>query len=38
MYKHQDLVSNQTNMSMLHPLDVVGPGIKTFLQVTENVN
>ena len=32
------LVSNETNMSNFHPLEVVSRGSETQLQVGENVN
>ena len=41
MFKNQDvqiLVSNLTNTSNLHPLEVVGRGSATQLQVGENLN
>ena len=40
MFKQQDLqmVANLTNISHFHPLDVVGRGTETQLQVDENFN
>ena len=35
-FKHQDLVSNETNMSSFQPLEAVDRGSETQLQVAEN--
>ena len=40
MFKHHNLslVTNETNMGIFHPLEVVGRGSETQLQVDENLS